>query len=76
MHSEKCIIDRYIITIVIIYISMRHPLNCMFSGHLIEEVVSLTFSLTLKDGTSLPGVWFPAHSNVTCTGVKIDPTSR
>ena len=32
----------------------------------------------LKDRTSLLGVWFPAHSNVTCTGkcVKIDPTNQ
>ena len=34
--------------------------------------------IPFKDRTSLPGVWFPAHSNVTCTGkgVEIDPTNR
>ena len=34
--------------------------------------------LKLKDRTSLPGVWFPAHSNVICIGkvVKIDPSNQ
>ena len=32
----------------------------------------------LKDGMSLPWVWFPVYSNITCIGkgVKIKPTNH
>ena len=53
------------------------------------ELVSLQYQTSpcyelkkkFKDGTSVPGgggVWFPAHSNVTCTGkgVKILSTNQ
>ena len=32
--------SRFLVRYFIIYLSMIHPLNCMFSGHLIQRVIS------------------------------------
>ena len=46
-----------------------------YIGHVTHyfSIIGEMGQMDFKDRISLPGVWFPAHSNVTCTGkgVKI-----
>ena len=44
------------------------------SSHYVADLVVFYFTTICKiNRTSLPRIWFPAHSNITCTGkgVKI-----